>query len=519
MKPMEKLGRAGVLAAVLWAGACAPEVEKPPDEIQRILAELEPFPGFGGQDRRVDCFLITLQGEPVGTYRSSFARYQTPRGERLFFQSRERTVTRYEYFGSEKQEEDAFLLNPEGRVLRFSSKRKQVGSEEKVLEGGKLGAEMITVGRPEIIRIPYDPKAHYMGYVCERLFRARPPKKGMTYSPRVFAPTLAGYTDIDILVTGTDEIDESGRKHIAVEVTWEDNFEEPFKAKLSPDYREMGTVFVVKGVERRYEPMDCQAESAWIQPGRTPDVRALYKFSCEPPIPDSAAVMSARFQIYGMKRREERGWMDAPGQKIIAGPTKDSIVLEVTRLKDPPRHPFPPEAGDPALRPHLAATAMVQSHDPRIRLTAARLTWGSPDAWEAVKRLLNWVSREVIPSLELSGGSALEVLRRKRGDCTERSVLLAALARAAGIPARCVVGLVADGETMSGHMWVDVWAGRWHPVDPMYHQLNVDAGRIRFAVMPVGLHDNIKQGMKAVYLMTQVRKIKVLKTDTKLIYW
>ena len=82
-----------------------------------------------------------------------------------------------------------------------------------------------------------------------------------------------------------------------------------------------------------------------------------------------------------------------------------------------------------------------------------------------------------------------------------------------------MVGLVADGETMSGHMWTDVWAGEWRPVDPMYHQMSVDAGRIRFAVMPVGLHDNIKAGMQAVYLMTQVRKIKVIETDNKLVYW
>ncbi|MBK8860886.1 MAG: transglutaminase domain-containing protein [Sphingomonadales bacterium] len=60
-----------------------------------------------------------------------------------------------------------------------------------------------------------------------------------------------------------------------------------------------------------------------------------------------------------------------------------------------------------------------------------------------------------------------------RGDCTEDAVLLAALARTAGIPARVASGLVYDRERFHGardaflpHSWTLAWIdGRWRSFD------------------------------------------------------
>lgn len=68
--------------------------------------------------------------------------------------------------------------------------------------------------------------------------------------------------------------------------------------------------------------------------------------------------------------------------------------------------------------------------------------------------------------------TASEVARSAAGDCTEHSVLLAALLRAAGIPARAVTGLVyleefAGARGVFGyHMWVQAHVdGRWLDLD------------------------------------------------------
>jgi transglutaminase-like putative cysteine protease len=78
------------------------------------------------------------------------------------------------------------------------------------------------------------------------------------------------------------------------------------------------------------------------------------------------------------------------------------------------------------------------------------------------------------------------VARRGEGDCTEHAVLLAALARASGYPARVVTGLALvqmdDGPQAFGHAWAELYvSGRWTladaaltaPPTPLYLPLSV----------------------------------------------
>lgn len=62
------------------------------------------------------------------------------------------------------------------------------------------------------------------------------------------------------------------------------------------------------------------------------------------------------------------------------------------------------------------------------------------------------------------------VATRREGDCTEHAVLLTALARARGVPARVVTGVVLlsgeDGAHAFGHAWVEyAHKGRWERAD------------------------------------------------------
>jgi len=59
--------------------------------------------------------------------------------------------------------------------------------------------------------------------------------------------------------------------------------------------------------------------------------------------------------------------------------------------------------------------------------------------------------------------NALETLKAGFGDCGEHAVLLGALLRAAGIPARVVLGLVYVGpkKAYMYHAWVMALAGDW----------------------------------------------------------
>lgn len=80
----------------------------------------------------------------------------------------------------------------------------------------------------------------------------------------------------------------------------------------------------------------------------------------------------------------------------------------------------------------------------------------------------------LMPRIDFSGHfSALDTIERGAGDCTESAVLLAALARAAGIPALVVNGLVYSREQYHGvsnafmpHSWTLAYVdGAWRSYD------------------------------------------------------
>jgi len=78
--------------------------------------------------------------------------------------------------------------------------------------------------------------------------------------------------------------------------------------------------------------------------------------------------------------------------------------------------------------------------------------------------------------------SAGEVCRNRSGDCSEHAVLLAAVARAQGIPSRVAMGLVYVGGIFGGHAWTEVWIdGHWIALDGTIGLGSVDAAHIGFS--------------------------------------
>ena len=82
------------------------------------------------------------------------------------------------------------------------------------------------------------------------------------------------------------------------------------------------------------------------------------------------------------------------------------------------------------------------------------------------KRPLNWNNSctATLNAKDFSQAfaSAAEVVDTHEGDCTEHAVLLAALCRARGIPARVAIGLVYMPATheFGYHMWTEVYIGK-----------------------------------------------------------
>jgi transglutaminase-like putative cysteine protease len=127
----------------------------------------------------------------------------------------------------------------------------------------------------------------------------------------------------------------------------------------------------------------------------------------------------------------------------------------------------------------LAASPFIESDDPAIRRTAADVVGDATDARVAARRLVGWVHDSVEKAPSVTVPSAREVLASRRGDCNEHAVLLAALARAAGIPSRIIAGAVYANDGFYYHAWNELWLGAWVSADAVFDQLPADATHVK----------------------------------------
>jgi transglutaminase-like putative cysteine protease len=153
--------------------------------------------------------------------------------------------------------------------------------------------------------------------------------------------------------------------------------------------------------------------------------------------------------------------------------------------------PFTPDAADappaelPGLRDALAADPLVQSGDADILATAQGILALERDPARAARKLHGWVHDNITKKSHAGVPSAVEVLKSRRGDCNEHTVLFTALARAVGLPTRMAAGVVhvaSVGGGMYYHAWPEVWLGSWVALDPTLGQVPADATHVRFIV-------------------------------------
>jgi hypothetical protein len=165
-------------------------------------------------------------------------------------------------------------------------------------------------------------------------------------------------------------------------------------------------------------------------------------------------------------------------QRIVKS-SPGEVILEIRRVE--------PHAGGegPAPGPeYLEPNATLQSDDPNIVALSDELAAGAETPWDVARQLESGIFRYIDKkSFGVAFATAGEVCRNRSGDCTEHAVLLAAVARAQGLPSRVAMGLVYVGGIFGGHAWTEVWIdGQWIALDATTGLGFVDPAHIRFSV-------------------------------------
>jgi hypothetical protein len=137
-----------------------------------------------------------------------------------------------------------------------------------------------------------------------------------------------------------------------------------------------------------------------------------------------------------------------------------------------------------SLKRYLLPTPTLQTNHPEISALAKKLKHSSKPC-DIIQVLNNYVFTKLEKRYTATFSSALESLRSGFGDCGEHAVLLAALLRASGVPARIVNGVVYMPEKNGYyyHVWVMAHDGtRWLFVDPAFGLFPATYDRLPFVI-------------------------------------
>jgi transglutaminase-like putative cysteine protease len=197
-----------------------------------------------------------------------------------------------------------------------------------------------------------------------------------------------------------------------------------------------------------------------------------------PGLRDSTKLPGVMLRVTGTQGRLD-GVFRGPHQKVKA---IDANTLELTVLaghaltRAPGKVPMPlftlpgtgPNPEDSSSGPY------IQSGHPLIQQMAQQAVAGSYSPLDRAVRLERHVHNLLRSGTTYArlGGTAVDVARRPEGSCLQHAILLTALARAAGLPARVAFGLayLPGGQVFAYHAWCKVWVsggrgGIWLPLD------------------------------------------------------
>lgn len=377
----------------------------------------------------------------------------------------------------------------DGEVLRLDT-RITASDKEMRIHGdaveGKMKLVMDGAGQRQETVIPWGSDVRGP-YAAEQSLSREPMKPGDVRTLKMYMPDLNRVCDITLTAKSTEDIRLGGgvsRSLVRVEQTtsldgkprpefdltlWVDSGGQVMKSKTE-NLGGMVTYRTTKAAA--IAPNDSDAQFDQIansiikvgqkinRPETTRSVRYKITLNDDEPL-----------KVIPVDRR----------QKLYPGAAKNEAILDVVSAG--------PEAGaadesvvdDVYLRPN----AMITSRDAEVRELTRKAIGNANDPWAKAVRIEKWVYQNLQnKNFEIGFAPASEVARHLAGDCTEHGVLVAAMCRAANIPARVVVGLVyADNLGGFGfHLWNEVYVNRrWVAIDSSFDEDTVDAVHIKLA--------------------------------------
>lgn len=180
---------------------------------------------------------------------------------------------------------------------------------------------------------------------------------------------------------------------------------------------------------------------------------------------------------------------DGPRQSFAPGKAKGAGTLRVGK-----KHGKEAKVTAKEIEEHLEETLAYPLSHPKIKALAAQAVGDAATPEDKVKRIVEFVNDFVQPNLSATLPNVHDLMKHKKGDCKSYALLTTVLARAAGVPAREVSGLLYigdDNQSFGGHAWNEVVLnGVWVPIDASMRETEVNATHVSF-----GTQDRAAKGL------------------------
>ncbi len=279
----------------------------------------------------------------------------------------------------------------------------------------------------------------------------------------VFDPASMGLRPVKITMHGSESMEVMGKKQNTDKVTV-DFMGISMTAWIGEDGSVvaeegfMGIKLIRVSKDEALKDLDLPIEQ---------DVTELFSVVSDVPVKQRDKINLLKLKISGI---DDNLFLNGGRQSLVDG------ILTVNKEKIPEIIEIPESSEKKFLRP----TPFVQSDHPEIKGKVSEIVLPDDTPFAKAQKIMRWIYENIQKRPVLSVPNALETLRNRMGDCNEHAVLMAAMARAAGIPAQIETGLVYMNGRFYYHAWNVLYLGDWLTVDALMGQMPADVTHIRF---------------------------------------
>ncbi len=363
-----------------------------------------------------------------------------------------------------------------------------------VIKDGKIHLVMEQFGSKRELTHDFDPEILFpYGQLLETRRRGLQP--GTKYRIKGYEPSqkVDGPIETEIVVQGKETVEVLGKKRELTRVTATALLPVPIASDLWVDDEGNPIITTIKMGIVDLQVVASSKEEALRGEGEAPEMflETLVRANRRVPAEAQSVRMRLRLPADGTRFPE----LPTTGMQKFKRISDHEAELVIRRIdwKKLRGLKEAPAADREQAAKYLKASTLCDIKDRQIRRLAVRAVGKAATPAEKADALRKFVTDYVTDKgLDVAFATASEVARSRQGDCSEHGVLLAALARAANLPARGVSGLVQIPEGTLGagregvfgyHMWTQVYIdGQWVDIDAALRQTDCDPTHIALAL-------------------------------------